>query len=40
LEPVFAALFAAVFLGEALGGMQMTGMAAVMMATILAQRST
>jgi drug/metabolite transporter (DMT)-like permease len=39
LEPVFAALFAAVFLGEALGGMQMTGMAAVMMATILAQRS-
>ena len=37
LEPVFAAVFAAIFVGEALRGVQVAGMAAVLLATILAQ---
>lgn len=38
LEPVFAALFAAIFVSEALRAVQLAGMAAVMAATILAQK--
>jgi drug/metabolite transporter (DMT)-like permease len=37
LEPVFAALFAAIFVHEGLRGAQLAGMAAVMGATVLAQ---
>lgn len=37
LEPVFAALFAAIFVNESLRSAQMAGMAAVLAATVLAQ---
>lgn len=37
LEPVFAALFAAIFVNEALRAVQLAGMLAVMTATVLAQ---
>ena len=37
LEPVFAVLFAAAFVGEGVGGLQVLGMLAVLAATILAQ---
>jgi drug/metabolite transporter (DMT)-like permease len=38
LEPVFAGLFAAVFVHEPLRILQVIGMAAVLIATVLAQR--
>ena len=38
LEPVFATLFAAVFIGESVHGMQTIGIAAVLVATIMVQR--
>ncbi|HKD13209.1 MAG TPA: EamA family transporter [Candidatus Angelobacter sp.] len=38
LEPVFATLFAALFIGEKVHGMQAIGIAAVLIATIMVQR--
>lgn len=40
LEPVFAILFAMIFVGEGLEGLQAVGIAAVLGATVLAQRRT
>jgi drug/metabolite transporter (DMT)-like permease len=37
LEPVFAVLLAAAFAGEAVGGLQLAGIVAVLMATVIAQ---
>ena len=36
-EPVFAVIFAAIFIHESLGGLQILGMAAVLLATVLIQ---
>jgi drug/metabolite transporter (DMT)-like permease len=40
LEPVFAVLLAAAFAGEAVGAMQVAGIAAVLLATVMAQRGS
>lgn len=40
LEPVFAVIFAAIFVHEGLRGLQVAGIAAVMTATVLAQRKS
>ena len=40
LEPVFAILFALIFVGEGLAGLQVAGIAAVLAATVLVQRKT
>jgi drug/metabolite transporter (DMT)-like permease len=37
LEPVFAVLLAAAFVGEAVGRLQVTGIVAVLLATVMAQ---
>ena len=39
LEPVFAIIFAAIFIGEGVHGLQLAGIAAVLTATIMAQSS-
>lgn len=40
LEPVFAVLLAAAFAGEAVGGLQVAGILAVLLATVMAQRES